>query len=47
LFFFFYCSIIQLGDRCDDFPRSSIIAEHSFCYPGFFVTLDELVNCSF
>ena len=47
LFFYHKCSVVQLKVRHGDFTRSSFIVENSFCYSGFFVTLNELANCSF
>ena len=38
------CSVVELEVNS---PRSSFIAENSFCYPGFFVIPDEFENCSF
>jgi hypothetical protein len=34
--FYDYCSVIQLEVSNGNSPRSSFIAENSFCYPGFF-----------
>jgi hypothetical protein len=31
--FYEYCTVIQLETRDDNSPRSSFIAENSFCYP--------------
>jgi hypothetical protein len=54
-FFFFFCFfflnhccfVVQLEARDGDSPRSSLIVENSFHYPGCFVIPDEFENCSF
>jgi hypothetical protein len=33
--FYHYCSVVQLEARDSDFPRSSVIVENSFLFPGF------------
>jgi hypothetical protein len=45
--FYHNCSVVQFEVRDGDSPRSSFIAENSFCYPGIFVIPDEFGNCSF
>jgi hypothetical protein len=41
------CSVIQLEVRDGDSTRGSFIVENSFCYPRFFVILDEFANFPF
>ena len=45
--FYHNCSVVQLEVRDGDSTRSSFIVENSFCYPRFFVILDEFANCPF
>ena len=42
-----YYSVVQLEVRDGDSPRNSSIVENCFGYPGFFVFLYEVENCSF
>jgi hypothetical protein len=39
------CSVLQLEVRHSDSTRGSFIIRKSFCYPSFFVILDEIPNC--
>jgi hypothetical protein len=45
--FYHNSSVVQLEVRDSDSTRGSCIFENSFCYPRFFVILDEFANCSF
>jgi len=45
--FYDYCSVILLEVKDGDSPRISFIVEYRFCYPRFFVILNEFANCSF
>jgi hypothetical protein len=44
--FYQNCSVVQLEVRHGDSPRSSFIAENSFCCSRFFVIPDEFANGS-
>ena len=46
-FYHYSSSVVELEVRDGDAPRRSLVVEHSFCYPGFFVIPDEFVDCSF
>jgi hypothetical protein len=41
------CTVVQLEVKDSDFPRSSFIVVKCFGYPGFFVFLYDVENCSF
>ena len=47
LFFYHYCSVVQLEFRDGDSTRGSFIVENSFQYHRSFVIPDEFENCSF
>ena len=45
--FYYYCSEVQLTIRDRDTTRNYLIIQDCFSYPGFFVFLYEIENCSF
>jgi hypothetical protein len=45
--FYHNCSVVQLEVKHGDSPRGLFIVENNFCYPEFFVILDEFANCPF
>jgi hypothetical protein len=45
--FYYCCSVVQLEVKDGDSSKCSFVVQDCFVYPGFFVFLYEVENCSF